>query len=100
MANNNLRRLNMSASENPTYFYVRLTASGLVKTGGGVLGWIIPSASSSGTVALYDNTAGSGTLILNTCPLVAGTPIPIPARFQNGCYAVLGGTADVTFLYT
>lgn len=86
----------MSRAENPTYTPVRLTASGVVKPGPGCLGGFIV-ASGTPTVALYDNTAGSGTLILNAMQTAVGINYSIPVQFTKGCYAVITGAGDITF---
>lgn len=78
---------------------LRMTASGLVKAGNGLARRVICAASTSGTLTIYDNTAASGTIILNAFPLSAGQSYQLDALFQNGCYVALGGTADITFLY-
>ena len=78
--------------------FVRLTASGIVKTGAGALsGFLVVTGTP--TITLYDNTSAAGTVIINGIVTTAGTPYPVPARFINGCYAVLGGSGDVTFFY-
>jgi hypothetical protein len=79
------------------YQFIRLTSSGIVKKGSGILGGFIV-ASGTPTVALYDNTAGSGTLILNTMQTAGATPYEIPVRFDS-LYAVITGAGDITFWY-
>lgn len=83
---------------NPQYQYQRLTATGLVKKGSGLLGGFIV-ASGTPTVTLYDNTSTTGVVVLNGLVTVAGTYYPLPALFTQGCWAVLSGAGDVTFLY-
>jgi hypothetical protein len=85
-------------NSNGQYQYQRLTASGLIKNGSGLLGGFIV-ASGSGSVTLYDNTTGAGTLILNTMVIADATPYPLPVLFTVGCYAVISGTVDITFFY-
>ena len=80
------------------YAYARLTGSGLIKTGGGQLGGFIV-ATGTPTVTIYDNTAGSGILILNGIVTTAGTQYRIQVGFINGCYVVLNGAGDITFMY-
>lgn len=85
--------------------YVNLTASGLVKTGAGVLEGIIINSHSSGTLKLWDNTSAASTVICNTITFsaVATTGerfIPLfGAVFNTGLYATIGGTADITIVY-
>lgn len=84
---------------NERYSYVRLTATGVVKAGSGLLGGFLV-VTGTPTITLYDNpSAASGTIIINGLVTVAGTPYPVPAKFTQGCYAVLSGAGDVTFFY-
>lgn len=83
---------------NEQYQYQRLTASGLVKTGSGLSGGFLVT-SGTPTVAIYDGTDTSGTLIVNTMQTTAATPYPVPAKFNIGMYVVIGGAGDVTFFY-
>jgi hypothetical protein len=77
---------------------VNMTASGAAATGSAQLIGVFCASSSSGTLKLYDNaSAASGTVVVNTFSLTAGTFYPIPASLANGLYATIGGTADVTF---
>ena len=77
---------------------VNKSASGVVATGQCNLLGVFCASSSSGTLKLWDNaSAGSGTVVVNTFSLTAGTFYPIPASTADGLYATIGGTADVTF---
>lgn len=79
--------------------YTRLTASSLVKTGAGVLRGMYVNSTSSGTIKLWDNTAGSGTVMNNTItPAVGYHPLG-HAAFNTGLYATIGGTLDVTLYW-
>jgi hypothetical protein len=86
----------MSRSENETYTPKRLTASGLVKNGGGTAGGFFV-ANGNPLVTLYDGIDNTGTVILNALQAVAGTPYPFPAQFTTGLYATLTGAGDITF---
>jgi hypothetical protein len=83
--------------------YVRLTDSGAVKSGAGVLDRIAVSAAGSTiTINIYDNTAGSGTLIFGPYVLVAGASIAMGAAFGTGCYITFSattGTPSLTAFY-
>lgn len=83
--------------------YKNLTASGVVKGRNGVLKGATVSASSSGTLTVYDNaSAASGTIILGPVSLIAGQVIHLydGIRVSNGIYAAIGGTsATVNVLY-
>ena len=63
---------------------LRMTASGLVKAGGGVARRVVCAASSSGTLTIYDNTTASAPIILNAFPLSAGQSYQLDAIFQTG----------------
>ena len=74
-----------------------LTASGLVKTGGGsIIGIFVASASATPTIKVWDNTAASGTVLVNTFTPVAGSFYPMPFTFRTGLYVSIGGTVDCT----
>lgn len=80
--------------------FTNLSASGSVKDGAGKLLGFFVASSSSGTVKLWDNTSAAGTIIINTTSVTAATFYPCPAAFANGCYATIGGTADITFFWS
>lgn len=81
--------------------YLRLSASGQVKATAGLIAGFFVASNSSGTVKLWDDTTATGTVILNTftIPAVGVYNFPVPIAFNTGCYATLGGTADITFFY-
>lgn len=89
----------MSGILNESYQYKHISASALVKNGAGWLGGWLVNSSTSGTLTIYDNTAASGTIVVNAIPLTAGQYIPFPSIMGKGIYAVIGGTADITILY-
>jgi hypothetical protein len=70
------------------------STGGLAMGGAGALtGLFISSASATPTVTIYDNTAGSGTVLVPTFTPVAGTMYNFPdGGFNTGCYVVLSGT--------
>ena len=79
--------------------YKRLTATGSVKAGSGVLAGFYVASTNIGTLTLYDNTS-------NAAPQISGTITPavgwneFPVAFATALYAAIGGTAlDVTFVY-
>jgi len=79
--------------------YKNLAASGaFVAAGPGlVYGATLTAGSDAATAILYDNTAGSGTVILKLGAATAGTTtsisIPNGVAFGVGCYVALTGTA-------
>lgn len=81
---------------NENYSIVRLTSTGSVRTGEGQVGGFIV-ASGTPTIALYDGTSTAGALLLNTMQTVVATPYPFPVGYRTGLFAVITGTADVTF---
>lgn len=85
-------------SPNGQYNYTRLTGSGLVKKGSGLLGGFLV-ASGTPTITIYDGVDTSGTLILNGWVAGSSTAVPCMAKFVAGCYVVISGAGDVTFLY-
>lgn len=90
----------MGIGINPGFNYKALTASGLVKTGAGVIGGFLVTASSSLTLKAWDNTSAATTVIFDTTGTVsANTYIPCPAAFSTGLYVTVGGTGSVTVLY-
>ena len=85
----------------PEGTYINLSASSLVKTGSGRVQGVIINSQTAGTLKFWDNTAGSGTTIVNTITFAATDRfIPIfGASFGTGLFATIGGTADITIVY-
>jgi hypothetical protein len=78
---------------------VRLTASGLVKTGAGrINGFFVTAASATPTIKIWNSTTNSGDVILNTFTPVVGWQFS-PFLFGVGCYVEISGTVDVTIAY-
>lgn len=86
--------------------YRNLSASALLKTGTGTVSGIIINSHTSGTVKLWDNTSAAGTVICNTITfsVVATTGerfIPLfDLAYTTGLYVTIGGTADITVVYS
>jgi hypothetical protein len=89
----------MSSSDAVYYKFTNLTASALIQEGHTKLGGIFCASSTAGTAKIWNNTAASGAVCVNTFTLVAGTYYSIPADMKNGCYITIGGTTDVTVFY-
>jgi hypothetical protein len=87
----------------PTIEYykpISVSADTAVKSESGAVFRIIVTASAVGVIRLYDNTAASGTVILDAMPVYAGDIIDIPAQFTTGLFFdLVSGTATVTILY-
>lgn len=89
---------------NAVYSYglpANITASGLIKTGQGVILGVIINSHTAGTLKLWDNTAGSGTVLFETITFgAAERDIDFfGAKFTTGLYATIGGTANLTIVY-
>lgn len=93
--------VNDSITNYPKCSYVNTAASALIKTGAGQVYGIVINSHTSGTLKLWDNTAGSGTVLCNTMTFAVGERfIPLlGATFGTGLYATISGTADVTILF-
>lgn len=77
--------------------YTNIAASALIQSGSGkLIGIFVASASATPTIKVWDNTAGSTTVLINTFTPVAGTFYPIPAKFKTGLYVTISGTVDCT----
>lgn len=82
------------------YPSISVSADTKVKDGQGFLGPILVTASSSGVIRLYDNTAASGTVIIDQLAVSAGDTIDLPVEFKTGLFFdLVSGTATVTILY-
>lgn len=73
-----------------------LTASGLVYTGAGTVTGIIVSSHTSGTIKLWDSTAASGTVLIDTYTYPAGSSTIAlhGAKFITGLYADMNSTVQ------
>jgi hypothetical protein len=90
----------MAGPNNPGYVYSQISASTAVKSSTGIIGGIfVSAASNTPTITVYDNTAGSGTKIIDTFTPTAGTYYNIPAAYSIGCYVAIGGTVSCTVFY-
>ena len=81
--------------------YLNATASTLVLTGAGKLSGIwVTSAASTPTIKVWDNTAASGTVLLETFTPTAAQMYTFPnARIGTGIYLTIGGTVNCTVFY-
>jgi len=96
-----IRRANDNLYAYPKSTYTNLSASASVATGAGEVVGIVINSHTSGTVKLWDNTAGSGTVICETISFAVGERwIPLfGMTFGTGLYATIGGTANITIAY-
>lgn len=83
------------------YNTTNLTASAAIQNnpGGRRLGGIFCASSTAGTVKIWDNTAASGTVVVNTFSVTAGTWYNLPAQTSTGLFITIGGTADITVFW-
>lgn len=80
--------------------YVMLTASALVRTGATTLKGFFVSSTTAGTVKIWDNTAASGTVLIDTItPTNLGWYDCGNLSAGTGVYVTLGGTISVTISY-
>lgn len=80
--------------------YTNLSASTLVRTGGGrLLGIFVASASSSPSIKVWDNTSAATAVLVNTFTPIAGTFYPMPGTFTTGLYITISGTVDCTVFW-
>lgn len=82
--------------------YNNITSSTLIRTGTGKVHGFIINSNTSGTLKLWDNTSGAGTVIMNTYTFPAGSSVvtfPKSINFYTGLYATIGGTADITIIW-
>lgn len=76
---------------------VRLTASGQVSAAATKIVTIVIADGSTGSIKLWNNTAGSGTVLINTITLPVGIYSLHGLGSGNGLYCTITGTVDVTF---
>jgi hypothetical protein len=86
------------------YTNITTATTTVVKSGGGVLkSIVINTAVANGVIAIYDNTAASGTLIgtitLPAVVLDSQYAIPYGVRFSTGLTIVTTGTPNLTVVW-
>lgn len=91
----------MAGIVNQGFAPIPLAASGLAKTGAGLLGGIIVGTSTALTIKVWDSLTATGTVILETTVAITSSVpfyLPVPAAFNTGCFVTIGGTGTVTVL--
>jgi hypothetical protein len=79
---------------------LNISADTAVLSGAGFFYGFVCNSTSTGTVKFYDNTAASGTVILNTfTPAAAGVYVFPAITVGTGIYADITNTLDITVLY-
>lgn len=82
----------------PIYKYIAGASTTIMKRGAGVLHTIVNN-DNAGSVIVYDNTAGSGTIIASTDLTKALGTLAFKVTFNVGLTAVTTGAVKVTFVY-
>lgn len=83
--------------------YLNGTSSQVVKSGPGTFFGFVVNSHTNGTLKFWDNTAGSGNVLLNTITFAAGPSlwtIPDGVDFNTGLFVTIGGTIDYTIIYS
>jgi hypothetical protein len=85
------------------YATVTQVAPVTVKAGPAAFFGITVTASTSGTVTIYDNTAATGTILFTKSSLAVGDVVSFGGNgiaANKGLHVVCGGTATVNVLYS
>jgi len=105
LAGEDLARNRMMTIGSFSYANITTATTTTVKSGSGYLnGLIINKGVAAATITIYDNTAGSGTLIGTItfgAALLGDPPIPVPynINFTTGLTIVTSGATDLTISY-
>lgn len=89
----------MMVTQNGNYTYISTATTTTVKSGSGVLLSIIITESVASTIIVYDNTAGSGTIIASFVASAGVNAYPINAGFSTGCTIVTAGASKLTAVW-
>ena len=78
-----------------------LTATGALKNDTGILKGIVINSHTGGTLKLWDSLSGAGTVLHETITFAVGERFIdlFEETFQVGCFATIGGVANITFIY-
>lgn len=80
--------------------YKQISETGNISPIGAKLLGIFVSASTSGTVTIYDSASTTTTTkVIDTVTLAAGTWYTMPIGFASGIYIVVSGTLSATVVY-
>lgn len=89
----------MSSNDIPVYKYIQLSGN-LYVPSVFFVGGIFCSSSTAGTVKIWDNSAASGAVIIDTVALTAGQYYQIPAAtLSKNIFITVGGTLSATLFY-
>lgn len=76
--------------------YISTAATTVAKSGTGVLGTIVLTETTTGTITVYDNTAASGTIIAAFKASVVEGTYEFNCAFSIGCTVVTTGASKLT----
>ena len=79
-----------------------ISGAQLIHTGQGVVYGFIVNSHSSGTLKLWDNTVGSGSVLMNTFTFPSGSSMqrfPQALNFHTGLFADLSADESVTIVF-
>jgi len=79
-----------------------ISGSQLLVSGNGVVYGFIVNSHSAGTLKLWDNTAASGRVLMNTFTFPTGSSVqrfPQPLNFHTGLYAEMTADESITIVF-
>ena len=79
--------------------YKLLSATGNISPVGASLLGIFVSASTAGTITIYDSATTTTTKVIDTFTGVTATWYPIPVSTTAGIYIVVSGTLSATVVF-
>lgn len=86
--------------DNYSSAYISTATTTTVKTGSGFLNSITIGETAAGAITIYDNTAGSGTVLAAFKASVVENTYKIEAPFKTGLTIVTAGASKLTVSYT
>jgi hypothetical protein len=89
----------MKVEQQMSYQAVSTATTTTVKSGSGLLHSIIVTGGTAGTIVIYDNTAGSGTVIASFDSTNALETYVFNCKFSTGLTIVTGSATKVTAIY-
>lgn len=82
-----------------SYVYISTATTTTAKTGAGVFHGIVVQGGTTGTIIIYDNTAGSGTIIASFDTTVALASYFFDVPFSTGLTIVTSAATKITAMY-
>jgi hypothetical protein len=96
IAGENLSTNRMMVEYTNSYTYISTATTTVVKSGAGFLHNITVQGGTTGTIIIYDNTAGSGTIIYSFDSTAAIATYAMDISFSTGCTVVTGAATKLT----